>query len=329
MSAVSIVVPAFNSQGTLEECLRSIRTSIYKDYELIVVDDLSNDSTPRIARKYADRVIRQIKNQGRVQARNTGISASRSEIIVCIDSDVVIKPDTIKSITNYFIANKEISAVTGLFSKIHPNHDFFSQYKNLYMHYTFNELPEKVTFLFGSVCAFRRSDVGLWNSDFAAGEDTMCGQELIGSGKKIAFLKDLEVIHLKRYNFFSLIKNDFVIPFYWAKIFVKFKGWRQLFRNKTGFAHASRKQLLAIIFIAAAALLWIILLFGHGELDNLFFSLSFGWLLVNFQFIRFLSKEKNFFFGMRSLLFTFFDQLVMVSGILCGLIHSAFVQARN
>jgi len=145
-------------------------------------------------------------------ARNAGIETAQGDIIVLTDSDNVLMPDTLQRIEAFFSANSHISALTGLISKEHPNKDFFSQYKNLYMNYVFNKLPERVTFLHGSICAIRRNFVPFGDPQIKT-DDAERGQKLYNSGKEIAFLNTLEVIHLKKYNFLSLFRNDFLVPF--------------------------------------------------------------------------------------------------------------------
>jgi len=57
------------------------------------------------------------------------------------------------------LAHPDCAALTGLLSKEHPNAGFFSQYKNLYMHYIFKKMSERVTFMYGSINAFRKEEL--------------------------------------------------------------------------------------------------------------------------------------------------------------------------
>lgn len=317
MPYVSVVIPAYNRQRTIEKSLKAVKDSSYQDYELIVVDCGSQDETCSIAKEYADRVIELHGKPSKSNARTSGIRVAKGEIIVNIDSDVIIRPDTLARIASFFSIHQEVDALTGLLSKEHPNSNFFSQYKNLYMHYIFRRLPERVTFLYGSIHAVRRGTAQPYDAGFKVADDTALGQKLFSYGKKIAFLKDLEVVHLKRYNLFSFIKNDFQVPYDWAKIFLKYRGWRQLGRNKTGFAHSSKRQLLSVILAPTIFLTILLASFDHSFIP-LVLPLIFIWFFINFGFLAYLTRERNPFFGLLASFVTFLDNIVMASGILCG-----------
>lgn len=326
MPHICVIVPVYNREKTLKRCLEAIRESEYKDYELIVIDDGSQDATSLIANNYSDKVIKHPKNLGLFWACNTGIKASQSDIIVNIDSDVVIKVDTLGQIVRYLALHDEIDAVTGILSKEHENPDFFSQYKNLYMHYIFKKLPERVSFLYGSIYAVRRRVANLHDCNIAQRKkchDTAFGQKLVSCGKQIAFLKDLEVIHLKKYDLLTFIKNDFQVPFHWSKIFLELKGWRQLGKNKTGFAHSPKEQLLSVLLAPAILLLVPITLpYSSFKPFMLFFILT--WIILNIHFILFLIKERGLTFGICAVFITFMDNTVMALGILCGFLTCVY-----
>lgn len=328
MPKLSVVITAYNSEKTIEECLRAVKSSGYSDHELIVVDDGSGDSTVSIVKEYADNVIELGENKGRVNARKKGFDASTGEIIVNIDSDSIVRPDTLQRINDYFDRNPKVDAVTGLLSKHQPNKDLFSQYKNLYMHYIFSKLPERVSFLYGSIYAVRRNVLELYAPAVNIADDTALGQEIFSRGGEIAFLRDLEVVHLKEYDFLSFFRNDFRIPFDWAKIFLKNKAWKQLGRNKTGFAHSPKEQLASVILAPVAALS--ILASFSGYLPAPVAALLVViWLFLNLPFLLFLTKEKGAFFGLLAILVTFIDNIVMAMGIVSGSIIFMFRGAKK
>lgn len=89
---LSFIVPAHNEELWISKCLASIRTSMEKisePYEVIVVDDASTDSTPRIAEQMRARVIR-VEHRKISAVRNAGARAASSEIFFFVDADTQI-----------------------------------------------------------------------------------------------------------------------------------------------------------------------------------------------------------------------------------------------
>jgi GT2 family glycosyltransferase len=88
---ISVVVCSFNGSSTIRDTLNGLQSIDYPDYEVIVVNDGSTDSTAEIASHYPVRLI-STANQGLSEARNTGVNASTGQIVAFIDDDAY--PDT-------------------------------------------------------------------------------------------------------------------------------------------------------------------------------------------------------------------------------------------
>jgi len=95
---VSIIIPTYNSEDTLEACLQSIRNNkTFKSYEIIVCDSGSTDSTLEIAHKYADNVI---NAQPQRINRNIGLQNAKGKIILFTDSDCLVPCDWIDKLVD-------------------------------------------------------------------------------------------------------------------------------------------------------------------------------------------------------------------------------------
>ncbi|OAF16763.1 glycosyltransferase family 2 protein [Bradyrhizobium neotropicale] len=97
---VSVVIPAFNAEATIDETLRSVRSQSYERLEIIVVDDGSADGTLAVAERHAEcdpriNIVRQ-DNAGVAAARNTGWRAARADFIAFIDADDLWAPGKIE-----------------------------------------------------------------------------------------------------------------------------------------------------------------------------------------------------------------------------------------
>ena len=307
---LSIIVPAHNSEKTLEKCLVSIFLSDFKDFEVIVVNDGSKDKTREIAQKFPCGVISLEKNCGIGYARSIGSDKAMFEILVFIDSDVIINKTTLGLLVKYLELNPDITGVTGLLSETHPNPNFFSQYKNLYMNYIFKKCPSDIDFFYGSFHAIRNTGFDIPISHSRKGEDSERGMLLSKKGYKIALNKELEVIHLKRHSFFSFLKNDFLLPFHWARIFIQQEGWHKIIKKRR-FSHARIQQILNIP--VSFAILLGLFIFPQSAL--LFFLL---FILLNLDFLIFLRKRKGLLFALKAVFVTWLDQIVMGCGIFTG-----------
>ena len=94
---ISVIVPVYNGEAFLDQCLESIVAQDYARLEIIVVDDGSTDGTAAISDRWAERdnrirVIHQ-PNGGHSAARNAGLDAMSGELMMMVDSDDVLHPD--------------------------------------------------------------------------------------------------------------------------------------------------------------------------------------------------------------------------------------------
>lgn len=108
---VSVVIPAYNEEKYLAECLRSLARQTEKADEIIVVDNNSTDKTSAIAKRHHCRVVTE-SQQGISYARNAGFNAAKGDIIARCDADTVVPPNWIKEIKTQF-ATYEVDAVGG------------------------------------------------------------------------------------------------------------------------------------------------------------------------------------------------------------------------
>lgn len=88
---LSVVIPAYNAENTIERCILSIQNQIYNDLEIIVINDGSTDNTEKIIKAISDNDCRvkpiTIPNGGVSHARNVGIDSATGEYITFVDSD--------------------------------------------------------------------------------------------------------------------------------------------------------------------------------------------------------------------------------------------------
>lgn len=102
---VSIIVPSYNVERYIEECLDSILAQTYQNIEVIVIDDGSTDATPYLLKPYESKVKLTLNelNKGQGAVRNQGIKNASGEYLLFVDSDDWIEQDTVERLVDSFL----------------------------------------------------------------------------------------------------------------------------------------------------------------------------------------------------------------------------------
>ena len=137
---ISVIIPVYNMENYLQQCLDSIITDDVADYEIILVDDGSTDNSGRICDRYANKysninVVHQA-NGGLLQARRTGIKYAKGDYFLHVDSDD-------------FVENSLLSRITTIINENQP--DFiiynFDHYDGLNFTRSIYKYPDKIGFI--------------------------------------------------------------------------------------------------------------------------------------------------------------------------------------
>jgi glycosyltransferase involved in cell wall biosynthesis len=125
---VSVIIPAFNEEAYIEDCLKYLQYQIEKPFEIIVIDNNSTDKTVELAKKFKDVRIISEKKQGITFARNAGFNEAKGDILARTDADTRVQPDWIKKIKEAFEKDEKLLGLSG------PGHYYdipdMVQYKN-------------------------------------------------------------------------------------------------------------------------------------------------------------------------------------------------------
>ncbi len=118
---ISVVIPCYNSEKYIEETIDSVLNQSFKDFELIIVNDGSTDSTSEILKKHTKKSnkisIINIENSGEQIAFLQGIFSSNANLIARIDSDDLMLKNRLEVQFNYLLQNPEFDAVGSWFKK--------------------------------------------------------------------------------------------------------------------------------------------------------------------------------------------------------------------
>jgi len=281
LKTFSIIVPAYNCGAQLARCLRSIAAGDKLPLEIIVADDGSTDNTWEIAQLFKAKVISTGGRRGPAFARNLAAWTAVGDILVFIDSDVCVKPDTLSKIGRRFELDPQLDALIGSYDDDPFFKDFISQYRNLMHAYVHQTGAERAS-TFWTGCGAIRSEMFLDHSGFNEKysrptiEDIELGYRLIRAGSRIVLDRSIQVTHLKRWTFWGVIRTDIMdraIP--WTELIL-----RDRFMPNDLNLQLSQRVSVAVAFILASLSGAVAVTKGANLLAPLFgilFLMLAGW----------------------------------------------------
>ncbi len=313
---ISIIIPVYNGEKTIGYCLESIFKSFYELFECIIVDDGSSDSTLDIAESYNTKIIKNTSKEGASHARNQGAEAAKGEILLFIDADVSIYPDTLDQVVSSFELNPHISALFGSYDDQPGCPNFLSQYRNLFHHYihqTSNEDASTFWTGFGAVKKDAFLIAGKFDEACRMMEDIELGYKLKSKKFNILLVKNIVVKHYKHYSFLSLLKSDFfdrAIP--WTVLMLKNKENTSDLNFKI-----SHKLSAAIVMLLLLSLLISII---HSWAMMAAPVMLMLYLILNLEIYQFYFKKRGLMFSLKviplHLLYYVYSSLGFIAGTL-------------
>jgi cellulose synthase/poly-beta-1,6-N-acetylglucosamine synthase-like glycosyltransferase len=225
MPSVSVIIPAYNNQLTIEETLQSIKNQNYQgSMEIIVVDDGSSDRTPEIAQRYTSKVIRQT-NKGPGVARNRGAREAVGEILVFTDSDCVLSPQFISEL----VRPLQDSSIAGSQGRYKCNDKALI---SRFVQYEYEERARRQArvdnvYWIATHSACYRRDVflevgGFYEDSFSGGEDLDLSQRMTEKGFKMVFNPEAVVYHHHPSTLGKYIISKFARAYWMVRLYQRF-----------------------------------------------------------------------------------------------------------
>lgn len=225
--SISVIIPAHNAAEHLPHCLAALATTDYPVWECLVVDDHSADTTPSLAVAYLAHVIALPPDQhGPAAARNLGAHHARGQVLLFLDADVCVRPDTLARVARCLLDNPDHAACFGAYDDAPTAPNFLSQFKNLQHHYVHqHSAVEATTFWAGCGAIYRQvyQQLGGFSTAYTRSsiEDIELGYRLRAVGYRIRLDKSLQVTHRKAWTWRTWLVTDVrdrAIP--WARLII-------------------------------------------------------------------------------------------------------------
>lgn len=211
---LSAVIPVHNGGEDLRRCIEALAASSRVPDEIIVVDDSSSDSSATMARAMGAQVFSVPDGpHGPAVCRNRGAAAAQGDVLVFIDADVVVHPDTLAMIVQHMANQPEIAAIFGSYDDSPPRRGVVTLYKNLLHHYVHQHSRREASTFWAGCGAIRRDvfmAIGGFDESYRRPsiEDIELGTRLRQAGHRIWLCSDVQVTHLKAWKLHSLLRAD-------------------------------------------------------------------------------------------------------------------------
>jgi cellulose synthase/poly-beta-1,6-N-acetylglucosamine synthase-like glycosyltransferase len=296
---ISIVVPCFNAQETIEKCISALLEQDYSEgYEIVMVDDGSTDDAAKIIKKC--KKIKYIfqKNAGPAKARNNGWKKAAGDIVVFTDSDCVPEKDWLKEMIKPFATNFKIGAVGGAYNKTINSNSLLANLIGEEIKFRYRNIG-KYTDAHGSYSlAVRREvlkKVGGFDESYpvATAEDWDLCYKIIKVGYKIYFNKAAKVGHHHPTSLIKYLKTQFRHGYYRMKLY------RDNPSKASGDKYSGNAKY--VVCCSGFSLFFLILSIFYRPLMLSFLILFFALLILNSKLFFYLYKKYGFMFALKDL----------------------------
>jgi glycosyltransferase involved in cell wall biosynthesis len=302
---MSVIVPVRNAQDHIAMCLRAIQQSSVLPAELLVMDDGSQDGSADVAERLGARVLRLPKSRGPAAARNAGADAARQPVLMFLDADVLVHPDTIEHVDAALSSDSASGAVFGAYDDAPLSPGLVSQYRNLLHHFT-HCTARRDAWTFWAGCGAIRRDLFLASGGFdeqyaePSIEDIELGLRLTRAGVRIRVAPQIQVCHMKKWTLWGMLRTDVLLRAWpWSRLLLR-SGCLPADLNLDWRQRASALLAWLCVGLVAAGFIR-----GITSLGGI--SAGFGAILAaaalalfNRPFFRFLIRARGIVFALRA-----------------------------
>ncbi|MEK6970137.1 MAG: glycosyltransferase [archaeon] len=224
----SIIIPAYNAESSLNECLDALLQQTTHPEEIIVVDDGSRDSTPQIAKSYSLVTLVSQENQGPAHARNAGAQKALGDIILFIDSDCIAEKEWLEEMLRPF-DDANIVGVQGAYKT--RQKALTARFDQLDIEYRYEGMKRKKKLdWIGTYSAAYRKKIFIDEKGFdetfprASGEDSEFSYRLAEKGMALKFAPNAIVYHTHPSSLMHYLRVKFFRAYWRTRMYVKHPG---------------------------------------------------------------------------------------------------------
>jgi len=216
---ISIVIPNYNMEATIGLCLDGAFSSDYKNFEVVVVDDHSEDKSLEIIKKYPCKLICLESRSGTSKARNIGARNSSGDVIFFTDADCILKRDTLSIINRTLSETGADVVIGGTYARMAFDRSFFSIFQAVFVNYSETKnisSPDYIAAHAMIIDAGTFAESGGFPEEFLPIiEDVELSHRLQRAGYKLIMNPDIEIQHIFNFSLWKSLRNAWKKTTYW------------------------------------------------------------------------------------------------------------------
>jgi GT2 family glycosyltransferase len=217
---ISVIIPNRNGEATIGNCLEAALASRYEPFEVIVVDDCSEDRSVEIIREFPCKLLRLEKHSGASRARNVGASNSAGEALFFTDADCLLLEDTLAVADRTLAAAGRGVVVGGTYTMAPHDKGFFSLFQSAFINYSETKNAGRPDYIAAHAMAidagtFRRNN-GFAEEFLPILEDVEMSHRLRRAGHRLAINPELKVRHIFNFSLMGSLRNALRKSLYWT-----------------------------------------------------------------------------------------------------------------
>ena len=258
---ISVIIPNYNGEKTLELCLTAATSIKHEAVEIIVVDDCSEDRSRDIIRRFPCTLIESSPHSGASRARNIGAKQARGDILFFTDADCLLQEDTLSQLRIMLSAADSNTIIGGTYTPQPYDSNFFSRFQSVFINYCETRNPLRPDYIATHAMAintdlFHRSG-GFAEDLWPILEDVEFSHRLRRSGVTLVMQPTIQVRHIFNFSLLGSCRNAARKTRYWIQYSLRN---HDLFAD-SGTASIELKLNVGVFFIC------LLLLFGLAP-DN-------------------------------------------------------------
>jgi len=279
-------------------CLRAIQQSRVLPAEVLVVDDGSDDKSADVAERLGAHVLRLPKSRGPAAARNVGADTAQQPVLMFLDADVIVHPDTIELVDAALSSDSTVGALFGAYDDAPLALGIVSQYRNLLHHFT-HCTAQRHAWTFWAGCGAIRRDLffacGGFDEQYAEPsiEDIELGLRLTRAGVRILVIPEIQICHMKKWTLWGMLRTDVLLRAWpWSRLLLR-SGCLPADLNLDWRQRASALLAWLCVVLAAAG-------FIRGTAGFSAILAAAAVAFINLPFFRFLIRVRGVVFALRA-----------------------------